>query len=249
MVFDHISKYLNLFNNYVDGLESASVGWINSGISCRLETQLDIPRDIEWGEVLREGLIYNLKLSQTYGRVAKCDELLGPVIPYLSSLYAYLKTSYDCVSTNYDVYMPFYQECHQLCQTILNRFMNGVNFRMLDPYVIVGMYLARPLLPPVIPIVKYYNCQLNAKPACLFSMANTADGLLDTSRRVPYLLTADHNNARSIILDIDSQPSVVLYAIKHIPAIIITTNNIITGIIRYKTFMSKSTQKYHNAML
>ena len=49
-------------------------------------------------------------------------------------------------------------------------------------------------------------------------MANNADGLLDTSHRIPYLLTADHNNARAIILDIDNKPCVVLYAVKHIAA-------------------------------
>ena len=64
----------------------------------------------------------------------------------------------------------------------------------------------------------FENCQPHRKPTCLFSMANNADGLLDTSHRVPYLLTADHNNARAIILDIDNKPCVVLYAVKHIPA-------------------------------
>ena len=64
----------------------------------------------------------------------------------------------------------------------------------------------------------FYNCQPNKKPECLFSMSNTADGLLDTARKVPYLLTENDNNAQAIILDIADEQCVVLYAITHIPA-------------------------------
>ena len=64
----------------------------------------------------------------------------------------------------------------------------------------------------------FANCQPNQRPTCFFSMANNADGLLDTSHRVPSLLTDDDNNARAVILDIDNKPCVVLYAVTHIPA-------------------------------
>ena len=49
-------------------------------------------------------------------------------------------------------------------------------------------------------------------------MSNTADGLLDTARKVPYLLTENDNNAQAIILDIADEQCVVLYAITQIPA-------------------------------